>query len=93
MLADNSNSDYDPYADDIRSVRVQAAAVLLPGVFLALVAQFVALVSGGLADLATLPADAMRMSMVSLGVSLVSLIVLVTGSPGWGKRGFGGRTR
>jgi hypothetical protein len=45
LLTGNANSDYDPYADDIRAVRVQAA-VLLPGVSLALVAQVLALISG-----------------------------------------------
>jgi hypothetical protein len=88
MLADNTNSDYDPFADDVRSLRVQAA-VLLPGVFLALVVQILALTLGKPGELPTLAREAMRISAVSLGLSLLLLALIVTGSPGWGRRGFG----
>ena len=79
VLSDPSDHHRDPFYDEIRAIRTRAF-VVLPGVCLVLVFQVLAMITGSLRQLTTLPSDALNISCLCLGFSLIALVVVASGN-------------
>ena len=79
MVSDDSELQRDPLFKELRSVRFRAL-LLLPGVCLVVVFQVLAMISGSLRQLTTLPSNALSISGVCLVLSLISLVIVAGGN-------------
>jgi len=79
MVSDDSELQRDPLFKELRSVRSRAL-LLLPGVCIVVVFQVLAMISGSLRQLTTLPSNALSISGVCLVLSLISLVIVAGGN-------------